>query len=73
MAILAIERLDLLSAVGKIKTSVRQNAVDIKYDCPDIPGFFQYMLHVITTVVPIDSAGRETNRRKKSAHPAQGL
>jgi hypothetical protein len=50
MAILAIERLDLLSAIRKIKTSVGQDTVDIEYDRPDIPGFFQYMLHAITAV-----------------------
>lgn len=51
VAIMAIKCLDLLATIGKIKASVGENAVDIKYDCPDIPGFFQYMVHAVTAVV----------------------
>jgi hypothetical protein len=64
VSILAVERLDLLAAIRKIKTSVGQYTVDVEYDCPDVPGFFQYMLHVITAVYP-NSLAFEASRYEK--------
>src|SRR5687768_17157367 len=74
MTILAIERFDLLATIRKIKAPVGQDAVDIEYDCPDIPGFFQYMLHVSTCDYAQEFAsGCEATHTKKSVHLAQGF
>jgi hypothetical protein len=74
VAILAVECLDLLAAIRKIKTSIGQYAVHIEYDCADVPGFFQYMLHVITAVVSANSPAFEVNRYEKNpVHLAQAF
>jgi hypothetical protein len=45
MSIMAIERLDLLSAIRKIEASVCKHPVHIEDYYTNLPGLFQYVLH----------------------------